>query len=1171
MDVKTWLAKIRPGLAAYEGVFRDQDFYDTDDIFLMKPENIADILSKCDAQGITAGLRNKLEHALEHKVVFQDSDGEEEGGGAGDSKIDADAVGGSSGGAGAQPSPAAGLPSTASPGAAGAGVASITGAPSEEPSAAPPPTITLCAGDRVYAGTECDVATVKKLIPPGGDDSATGQEAAGGAAKKAIKKKANKKDKTAGVWKCEVEFDDPAKKNQVLPAKLLVVETPVRLSEAVTVGFKERVLRLWREHVGRSHTIGAQVLLLVDEMLRAAALANADAGTMEQQHGMNGYINVLSIHMPTTILGCSRAMGSDRNAFLGHRSGFSITLERCKSYLSDAALLLWWCGSLPFPMDLRNEPVNNTTLPQLIVPSEPESYIPEIRRAEADRLVEALSSAPAAASKSKKKNKKSSGDGVAAPIVGVVAVKAMGGIGKSWLAKHVAWHPRIIERYPDGIFWIQFGEEMTDAQLLMEQSKLIRDLGGAAEGAPSLDHGREEIKRLLHLVGGGLREGKVRRCLLIVDDVWKEPHLRKAFPKGILCGDEQRILVTTRDAGTLINHDARRFELATLEPAASLVLLGEKIRGLRRFPLLPESEDDGPEGESKGGGAGQHDAEAGEGKAAGGATREEARGDQGEGTDVEDILAYDLVHQAAARDHCNRRTAIVLLSLDGKLYDSSGAAIREVRQRRSQFLQQRGEVLVVDTPDPEQARRVAELCGHLPLGLAMVGSALRNQLDCVDKDDLRGRQEGWDMIVNILGDREGLADKDWQALMPGSALDTAAEGYGAYIDLLECVGASIRLLGDEGLARRYMDLVVLVEDETFSCEVLSKLWGEGAAGAGRGGGLQRRQGEHRPAVRRPRVDANKLWQRSLLFRHAESRPGANAGQEVATRYSLHDAQRHYMMAKIGDEENFNLHRRLVDACRGDGASKGRGGVAAMAVDGGRQDDDGMGESKTNHCGAAGAAAAATVAVGGNGADRGWAGRVCARERYFARNLVRHLVLASSSADPELARQYARKYLTILVREVIANLDWLVVMACPPMGSAQALLGALGQGEEALTACETSDAEFRTGFIFEARNADGSSAGWRAVSAGSEDNTLRIWDLDRGEAVGEPLQGHTDSVSAVSVFEARNADGSSAGWRAVSGGSGDNTLRIWDLDRGEAVGEPLQGHTGGVIAVSVFEA
>ena len=48
----------------------DEDIETTDDIFRMRPEDITYILSKCDEQGITRGLRNSLQEALEKKPNF---------------------------------------------------------------------------------------------------------------------------------------------------------------------------------------------------------------------------------------------------------------------------------------------------------------------------------------------------------------------------------------------------------------------------------------------------------------------------------------------------------------------------------------------------------------------------------------------------------------------------------------------------------------------------------------------------------------------------------------------------------------------------------------------------------------------------------------------------------------------------------------------------------------------------------------------------------------------------------------------------------------------------------------------------------------------------------------------------------------------------------------------
>ncbi len=82
-------------------------------------------------------------------------------------------------------------------------------------------------------------------------------------------------------------------------------------------------------------------------------------------------------------------------------------------------------------------------------------------------------------------------------------------------------------------------------------------------------------------------------------------------------------------------------------------------------------------------------------------------------------------------------------------------------------------------------------------------------------------------------------------------------------------------------------------------------------------------------------------------------------------------------------------------------------------------------------------------------------------------------------------------------------------------------------------------------------------GRRALS-GSDDNTLRLWDLATGETL-RTLEGHSDWVSAVAVL----ADGS----RVVSG-SWDDTLRLWDLATGETL-RVFKGHTSRVSAVAVL--
>ncbi|KZV99929.1 WD40 repeat-like protein [Exidia glandulosa HHB12029] len=76
-------------------------------------------------------------------------------------------------------------------------------------------------------------------------------------------------------------------------------------------------------------------------------------------------------------------------------------------------------------------------------------------------------------------------------------------------------------------------------------------------------------------------------------------------------------------------------------------------------------------------------------------------------------------------------------------------------------------------------------------------------------------------------------------------------------------------------------------------------------------------------------------------------------------------------------------------------------------------------------------------------------------------------------------------------------------------------------------------------------------GRRAVSS-SRDRTLRIWDIESGETVIGPLEGHVDTVRGLAVHGSR-----------IASCSFDGTFRVWDADSGKVVLGPITTHPRGL--------
>lgn len=91
-----------------------------------------------------------------------------------------------------------------------------------------------------------------------------------------------------------------------------------------------------------------------------------------------------------------------------------------------------------------------------------------------------------------------------------------------------------------------------------------------------------------------------------------------------------------------------------------------------------------------------------------------------------------------------------------------------------------------------------------------------------------------------------------------------------------------------------------------------------------------------------------------------------------------------------------------------------------------------------------------------------------------------------------------------------------------------------------------------------KTCDISSDGRKALS-GSQDNSIRLWDLRSGKEIGK-FEGHEDDVNCV-IFSPSMSN-------ALSG-STDKTVRLWDLDLGAEL-KKFEGHNNLVTAVAFSE-
>ena len=79
-----------------------------------------------------------------------------------------------------------------------------------------------------------------------------------------------------------------------------------------------------------------------------------------------------------------------------------------------------------------------------------------------------------------------------------------------------------------------------------------------------------------------------------------------------------------------------------------------------------------------------------------------------------------------------------------------------------------------------------------------------------------------------------------------------------------------------------------------------------------------------------------------------------------------------------------------------------------------------------------------------------------------------------------------------------------------------------------------------------------------IVSGSEDKTVRLWDIRTGKPIGQALKGHSDSVTSVTF---------SPNGKTIASASRDKTIRLWDICTEKPIGQPLKGHSNYITSVA----
>jgi hypothetical protein len=139
------------------------------------------------------------------------------------------------------------------------------------------------------------------------------------------------------------------------------------------------------------------------------------------------------------------------------------------------------------------------------------------------------------------------------------ALRGAGGFGKTVLAQALGHDDDIQDAFHDGVLWTTLGER---PNLTDKLNDLLKTLSGQTQGFTEVTPAANKLREQL----------ESRRCLLVVDDVWKEEHLRPFLDGAQLTA---RLVTTRRD--DILPAGAVRVSVDAMKDSEALELVSQGL------------------------------------------------------------------------------------------------------------------------------------------------------------------------------------------------------------------------------------------------------------------------------------------------------------------------------------------------------------------------------------------------------------------------------------------------------------------------------------------------------------------------------------------------------------------------------------------------------------------